>query len=57
MRRNSTPEFAEEDVSDLIEDFVKCGYQREKLNNMVVKQNWEDGTDYTTSLSTSTLEQ
>ena len=56
MRRNSTPEFAEEDVSDLIDDFVKCGYQREKLNNMVVKQNWEDGTDYTTSLSTSTLE-
>ena len=37
MRRNSTPEFTEEDVSDLIEDLVKCGYQREKLINLVAK--------------------
>ena len=39
MRRNSTPEFAEEDVSDLIEDLVKCGYQRERLINLVAKLN------------------
>ena len=55
MRRNSTPEFAEEDVSDLIEDLVKCGYQREKLINLVVKLNREDETDNTKSMSTSTL--
>ena len=55
MRRNSTPEFAEEDVSDLIEDLVKCGYQREKLINLVAKLNREDGTDNTKSMSTSTL--
>ena len=55
MRRKSTPEFAEEDVSDLIEDLVKCGYQREKLINMVAKLNREDGTDNTESMSTSTL--
>ena len=51
MRRNSTPEFAEEDVSDL----VKCGYQSEKLINLVAKLNREDGTDNTKSMSTSTL--
>ena len=55
MRRNSTPEFAEEDASDLIEDAVKCGYQREKLINLVAKLNREDGTDNTKSMSTSTL--
>ena len=55
MRRNSTTEFAEEDVSDLIEDLVKCGYQREKLINLVAKLNREDGTDNTKSMSTSTL--
>ena len=55
MRRNSTPEFAEEDVSDLIEDLVKCGYQREKLINLVAKLNREDGTENTKSMSTSTL--
>ena len=55
MRRNSTPELAEEDVSDLIEDLVKCGYQREKLINLVAKLNREDGTDNTKSMSTSTL--
>ena len=55
MRRNSTPEFAEEDVSDLIEDIVKCGYQREKLINLIAKLNRDDGTDNTKSMSTSTL--
>ena len=55
MRRNSTPEFSEEDVSDLIEDLVKCGYQREKLINLVAKLNREDGTDNTKSMSTSNL--
>ena len=55
MRRNSTPEFAEEDISDLIEDLVKCGYQRKKLINLVAKLNREDGTDNTKSMSTSTL--
>ena len=55
MRRNSTPKFAEEDVSDLIEDLVKCGYQREKLINLFAKLNREDGTDNTKSMSTSTL--
>ena len=51
MRRNSTPEFAEEDVSDLIEDLVKCGYQREKLINLVAKLSREDGTGNTKSMS------
>ena len=55
MRRNSTPEFAEGDVSDLIEDLVKCGYKREKLVNLVAKLNREDGTENTKSMSTSTL--
>ena len=55
MGRNSTLEFAEEDVSDLIEDLVKCGYQREKLINLVAKLNREDETDNTKSMSTSTL--
>ena len=55
MRRNSTPEFAEGDVSDLIEDLVKCGYQREKLVNLVAKLNREDGTENTKSMSTFTL--
>ena len=55
MRRNSTPEFAEEDASDLIQDLVKCVYQREKLINLVAKLNREDGIDNTKSKSTSTL--
>ena len=55
MRRDSTPEFAEEDVSDLIGDLVKFGYQREKMFNLVAKLNREDGTDNTKSMSTSTL--
>ena len=55
MRSNSTPEFAEEDVSDLIEDLVKCRYHREKLNNLVAKLNKDDGTENTKNMSTSTL--
>ena len=34
---------------------MKCGYQREKLINLVAKLNKEDGTDNTKSMSTSTL--
>ena len=34
---------------------MKCGYQREKLINLVAKLNREDGTDNTKSMSTSTL--
>ena len=34
---------------------MKCGYQREKLNNLVAKLNRKDGTDNTKSMSTSTL--
>ena len=45
MRRSSTPEFAEEDVSDL----------PQKLINLVAELNREDGTDNTKSMSTSTL--
>ena len=46
LRRNSTPEFAEEYVIDL---------KRHKLNNLVAKLNREDGTDDTKSMSSSTL--
>ena len=34
---------------------MKCGYQKEKLNNLVAKLRREDGTKNTKSMSTSTL--
>ena len=55
MRRNSTPQFTEEDVSNLVEDLVKCGYHRERLNNMVDKLKGEDGTSNTPNASTPSL--
>ena len=44
-----------EDVSYLVEDLVKCGYQKEKLNNLVAKLSMEDGTKNTKIMSTSSL--
>ena len=34
---------------------MKCGYQKEKLNNLVAKLSREDGTKNTKIMSTSSL--
>ncbi len=56
-RRNSTVIFAEEDIRDLIEDLVKCGYRRDKLKQITDKLNSESMTeaDNTKSKTSSTL--
>ena len=56
IRRNSTSQFTEEDIIiNLIEDLVKCGYHRERLNNLVDKLKSDDCTRDTTSTLTSAL--
>ena len=36
-RRNSTKEFEKEDIEQLIKDLEKCGYDRERLSELVAK--------------------
>ena len=36
-RRNLITEFTKEDIENLIEDLVKCGYHRDKLKQLLEK--------------------
>ena len=54
-QRNSTTEFAKEDIENLIKDLVKCGYHRDKLRQLLEKLAQHREADKSKGKSGSTL--
>ena len=53
--RNSTAQYADEDIKDLITDLLKCGYKQDKLDKLVEKVVRNGGSDKIKTKSSATL--